>query len=425
MAEGKAIDKANLELALSENNERLLKYTDAADIALRQDLNAISQYQKYINTELDYCYLTLSNTENVSLSVDYVLPFLKFNGNMETNEINYSAILKAGKTYKISCDLYTADNGRSVFNVFDMTNNKIISYFIKAAAKNDTTASNTNSATIYTPENDCEIQIKVNFISGSQRIEPNQNNYFIIQEIGRSITIDPVEYINTQNGIEDTPVGHILTHMGTKAPKHYLMCNGTEYNILDYPYLAQHFKDEFGSYNYFGGDGITTFAVPDLRGEFLRGTGTNSHINEKLGITEGSGANVGKHQDATTERGISINTTGAGWIRIGSRMDTLGNTSVINPDTSKKSGVYDVKWNLSWDASGNKAEDYTSRPTNTSVLYCIKYEPTYYMNVTQTISLEEANELKEQNQLLKKQNQLLQQEIEALNVIIDSNKTTI
>ena len=66
MAEGKAIDKANLELALSENNERLLKYTDAADIALRQDLNAISQYQKYINTELDYCYLTLSNTENVS-----------------------------------------------------------------------------------------------------------------------------------------------------------------------------------------------------------------------------------------------------------------------------------------------------------------------------------------------------------------------
>ena len=159
MAEGKAIDKANLELALSENNERLLKYTDAADIALRQDLNAIFRYQKYINTELDYCYLTLSNTENVSLSVDYVLPFLKFNGNMETNEINYSAILKAGKTYKISCDLYTADNGRSVFNVFDMTNNKIISYFIKTAAKNDTTASNTNSATIYTPENDCEIQI--------------------------------------------------------------------------------------------------------------------------------------------------------------------------------------------------------------------------------------------------------------------------
>jgi hypothetical protein len=57
--------------------------------------------------------------------------------------------------------------------------------------------------------------------------------------------------------------------------------------------LAEFINTQFGSYNYFGGDGITTFAVPDLRGEFLRCTGTNSHANN------GNGSSVGIHQNGT------------------------------------------------------------------------------------------------------------------------------
>ena len=89
------------------------------------------------------------------------------------------------------------------------------------------------------------------------------------------------------------PIGEIINFMGNSTPDYFLSCDGTVYNISDYPYLAEHFKTEFGSYNYFGGNGTTTFAVPDLRGEFLRGTGTNGHSNE------GSGADVGVHQAAT------------------------------------------------------------------------------------------------------------------------------
>ncbi len=78
----------------------------------------------------------------------------------------------------------------------------------------------------------------------------------------RSIVIDPLEYVNSSSGIEDTPVGHIISFMGNTAPKHYLACDGAEYNITDYPHLTQHFIDQFGTANYFGGDGTTTFAVP-------------------------------------------------------------------------------------------------------------------------------------------------------------------
>jgi hypothetical protein len=73
-----------------------------------------------------------------------------------------------------------------------------------------------------------------------------------------------VEHINDTQSIEDTPVGHIISHMGTVAPKHYLICDGSEYNISDYPYLVQHIIDNFGTVNYFGGDGESTFCVPDL-----------------------------------------------------------------------------------------------------------------------------------------------------------------
>ena len=60
------------------------------------------------------------------------------------------------------------------------------------------------------------------------------------------------------------PVGSVISYMGMTAPDNYLICDGTTYNISDYPFLADHIKNNFGSYNYFGGDGTTTFAVPDL-----------------------------------------------------------------------------------------------------------------------------------------------------------------
>ena len=194
-----------------------------------------------------------------------------------------------------------------------------------------------------------------------------------IINIGNNKTIDPVEYINTEQGLEDTPVGHIISHMGNTAPNHYLICDGTEYNINDYPYLAQHFKDEFGSYNYFGGDGINTFYVPDLRGEFLRGTEANSHTNQ------GSGANVGEHQDGSIIPRVRYN-DGKIQMDVASSANSL---DIANADKEFK--VNGRKWVQANTNNGSDTYEvtssYTTRPTNTSVLYCIKYEPTYYMTV--------------------------------------------
>lgn len=209
-------------------------------------------------------------------------------------------------------------------------------------------------------------------------------NFVILDIVGekkKSVTIDPLEYANESQGIEDTPVGHIMACMSNSAPKHYLICDGTEYNITDYPYLADHFKTEFGKVNYFGGDGTTKFAVPDLRGDFLRASGTATRDT-------GSGAAVGIHQDPTS---LPMNILAAKDLYM-----YYGNYSVLSQAEQDNSWVLPTNMDkyigggqtLQTKFSGTSSENsggnakITVRPTNTSVLYCIKATPTYFMKNT-------------------------------------------
>ena len=162
------------------------------------------------------------------------------------------------------------------------------------------------------------------------------------------------------------PVGTINSMMGNTAPENYLICDGTIYNIKDYPALAEYFKNELGSVNYFGGDGTTTFAVPDLRGEFLRGSGTNPTTNM-------SGANVGVHQQGTDVVGAYFGST-RGIIYVGERlyhsnMSEKADNWVGNTGLSYNYGNVSTKTEES--TYSETIGKGTSRPTNTSVLYVI------------------------------------------------------
>ena len=113
---------------------------------------------------------------------------------------------------------------------------------------------------------------KIFFLHSVGNPLPSTNNWYKVFSIDlitginiENVTIDPVEYVNTTQGIEDIPVGNIITAVGTGAipPKHYILYDNKELSITQYPYLAQFIKDQFGYYNYFGGDGINTFCVTD------------------------------------------------------------------------------------------------------------------------------------------------------------------
>lgn len=166
------------------------------------------------------------------------------------------------------------------------------------------------------------------------------------------------------------PIGTIISFMGITAPDGYLACDGSIYNIADYQDLADFFTEQFGAVDYFGGNGTTTFAVPDLRGEFLRGTGTNSHTNQ------GSGSTVGVHQDATDNVNLGIVESGSYIIGPGNKSQHANTTLYAqNTDSFKETGkTLNVYAQLNDGvASFFDGFYYTARPTNTSILYCIKH----------------------------------------------------
>ena len=99
------------------------------------------------------------------------------------------------------------------------------------------------------------------FINTFETSDANKFKIWVKGVYTDRITIDPVNYIDTTQGIQDTPVGEIIEVIGDKELKHYLLCDGSTQTIGTYPNLEQHFK-EIESINLFGGDGITTYKLP-------------------------------------------------------------------------------------------------------------------------------------------------------------------
>jgi len=62
------------------------------------------------------------------------------------------------------------------------------------------------------------------------------------------------------------PVGSIIIYAASAAPSGWLECDGSDVNRATFPNLFNAIGSTFGA-----GDGSTTFGLPDLRGEFVRG----------------------------------------------------------------------------------------------------------------------------------------------------------
>ena len=172
-----------------------------------------------------------------------------------------------------------------------------------------------------------------------------------------------LELIAGSTNYQFCPIGTILPFGGSTAPNGFFLCQGQAISRTEYKELFAVIGTSFGS-----GNGSTTFNIPDLRGEFLRGAGTNSHTGE------GNGGAVGVHQGATVHKpGAWMPTNGdpniyaqakAGASWTPEKVDTFENAQRYSSlgtitMTSEASSVFSVF-------------SYTAHPTNTSVNYIIK-----------------------------------------------------
>ena len=99
----------------------------------------------------------------------------------------------------------------------------------------------------------------------------------------QDLNVDKI--INCKDVIISNLIGEIKIYAGATVPDGWLECDGSELNVEDYPLLFSAIG------NTYGGDGITTFYLPDLRGRFPigMGLGTVSDATSKtLGQAGGS-----------------------------------------------------------------------------------------------------------------------------------------
>ena len=165
----------------------------------------------------------------------------------------------------------------------------------------------------------------------------------------RNISIDTVSTYGAWVRLQRDAglVGSVAAFAMTTPPPGWLKCNGAIINRTNYLNLYLAIGETFGS-----GDGSTTFQLPDLRGEFIRGLddGRGVDTSRVFGSAQGDELKTHKHVLATIT-GSSGSLTGYG----------LGSPNTSNSLTG--AGIDNVQG-----FGGTE-----TRPRNIALLYCIKY----------------------------------------------------
>ena len=181
------------------------------------------------------------------------------------------------------------------------------------------------------------------------------------------------------------PPGSIMPFAGSEVPTGWLLCDGSAKSRTTYAALYAAIGQAWGP-----GNGSSTFHLPDLRGQFLRGVanGQGTDPNRGSRYAKNSGGNtgdkVGTYQnDATAMPDNKFTTATSGNHRHGYDdiyfTENGGNDGKWGSNSSDRDNRYQVTREANnMDYSGNHTHtinggDNESRPTNAYVNYIIKY----------------------------------------------------
>lgn len=138
-------------------------------------------------------------------------------------------------------------------------------------------------------------------------------------------------------------VGTVISHATSASPAGYLKCNGAAVSRTAYADLFTSIGTAFGA-----GDGTTTFNVPDLRGEFIRG------------FDDGAGVDSGRAFATNQAETMIATRVVAGWSINSMNVDS----SLVSGTVARHSGT----------TSAPVSAVYVGvRPRNVAMSYWIKF----------------------------------------------------
>lgn len=151
------------------------------------------------------------------------------------------------------------------------------------------------------------------------------------------------------------PTGAVMPFAMNSAPSGWLAADGTEVSRTTYAALFAAIGTTYGA-----GTGGTTFNLPDLRGIFVRGSGTQAidgiTYNKTFGNKEADAFQGHRHSLLTNT--FLITSASSNWVQGGSPTVNNATTGIGNPSTDT--------------VNGTPRTATETRPANIALLYCIK-----------------------------------------------------
>jgi len=150
------------------------------------------------------------------------------------------------------------------------------------------------------------------------------------------------------------PAGAVMAFAMNSAPAGWLAADGSNVSRVTYAALFTAISTTYGA-----GDGGTTFALPDLRGYFVRGSGTNSDGTAAGTFGAKQADLIKQHQHVADVSDRFFNY----------RANISGLAPAYNSGQVVSDALFGTKTGDVADALGGTE----TRPKNIAMLYCIKF----------------------------------------------------
>lgn len=179
------------------------------------------------------------------------------------------------------------------------------------------------------------------------------NGVIVIPGLVSRIFCDGVNISDETYNPNNDMVGMIASFIMNSAPEGWLVADGSPVSRTTYARLFSRIGTLYGS-----GNGSTTFNLPDMRGEFIRG------------FDAGRGVDAGRVFGSWQKGSVIVGDDGVGTVTVAS--SNVADKRALGLDLGGSETYQISTVNGESQARGNQYFGY-SRPRNNSFLFCVKY----------------------------------------------------
>jgi microcystin-dependent protein len=239
----------------------------------------------------------------VSASVGQEFSGYSFDGeswNLIGNEFNPTSFSSSPPLNPKAGDLWVdSDEDVDIIDDQNLVFQNDLNDYLSLSSASSTYLSKTSASTTYATK---EYADNSSSVAAAALVDSAPSTLNTLNELAAALGDDPNFATTITNAL--SPIGSVTAYALPTPPAGWLLCDGSIYSASAYPTLS------VGLGSTYGGNGTTTFAVPNLKGRMPVGLDSTQTEFDTRGETGGSKTSVAPHDHSIAHNHDTFNTTG-------------------------------------------------------------------------------------------------------------------